>query len=290
MSGSTPDMRPSDEVLLAYAEGMLPAEEAAAVARHLETDDEARHLVESFRRTAGLAAGAYAHILDLPVPDRLVQAARGTAAAPSQGAPTNVIPLRERRRSSARMPSYLAAMAASVLVIVGAVGGYYAAQPPGQPAGPLVLAVGPVEPGGIVARLLETAASHQPVTHRQGAGSGDLELVVVASFKDGHGRICRELEVAPAQSEAVDSPGMTGAVACRGEAGQWSILAAVRHAGPLAGQVAGQVGPATGNITPASGATSSPIEAVLSAIGANEAIPAAEEKALIERRWTAGPQ
>ena len=78
MSGNLPVQRPSDEILLAYADGALAADQRAAVESYLAGDPEARDLVELLRSSGTLTAQAYAHIIDEPVPERLVATVKGT--------------------------------------------------------------------------------------------------------------------------------------------------------------------------------------------------------------------
>lgn len=276
MDRPKPAQRPSDEVLLAFADGALTGEEADAVARHLETDEDARQLVDTFKRTAVLVSAAYDPVLDAPVPERLVKAASGEPAA---AAPSNVVPLRRRMNGWPKASVYLAPLAASVLLAVGAVAGYrLAAVTPPDSKG-LQLAVGPLPAGAPIATILETTASNMPVTPGRAAPTSAAELMVVATFYDRNGRACREFEVTFPPNGAAADPALFAAIGCRNSEGRWSIEGAVH--------LAGGPSPSLGEFNPASGKSFSAIEGVLTALGAKPAITPAEEQALIESRWGA---
>ncbi len=69
--------RVSEDLLMAYADGALSGEEAGRVEALLERDAKARERVRLYRETAALARAAFNDVLEEPVPERLVEAARG---------------------------------------------------------------------------------------------------------------------------------------------------------------------------------------------------------------------
>lgn len=270
------DKRPSDETLLAFADGMLPADAAEAVARYIAHDAEARALVENFKVSGALISAAYDDILDAPVPDHLTKAIMDR---PLSAAPDNVVPLRRRTADRLGGIPYLAPLAACLLLAVGAMAGHWLARSGNPSTDGIQVAIGSLSNTTALARLLEEGASNTPVALRGGAES--IDVMVVATFLDRNGRACREFEVtraADASPSSVEgSREFTAAIACRGAKGEWSIEGAFHLAG-------GQQ-PSLGEFNPASGQSFSAIEGVLKAMGASPALSQADEKAAIDRRW-----
>ncbi len=111
----------SDETLMAYADGELDAAAGAAVEAAMQEDPEIAERVARHRALRETMRGAFSAVLNEPVPDRLVAAARGQKAAPGN-AVTDLSVAREtaRRRSSAAPRGWQpAAMAASLLLGLG---------------------------------------------------------------------------------------------------------------------------------------------------------------------------
>jgi hypothetical protein len=66
-----------DEILMAYADGELEDAQRAAIAAAVEKDPELARRVERHRATRARVAGAFAGVLDQPLPEKLITAARG---------------------------------------------------------------------------------------------------------------------------------------------------------------------------------------------------------------------
>ena len=94
--------------------------------------------------------------------------------------------------------------------------------------------------------------------------------MVIATFRDRAGRVCREIEVSA--SGAASAP-VIGAVACRLADGVWYVEGAARMASS---------DPA---YSPASGGDAPAIQGILSAIGAKKALTRSEEEALLKSGW-----
>lgn len=78
--------KPNDERLIAYLDGELDEAERAEIARWLEQDEGLRDRTAALGESAGLLRAAFDEVLREPLPERLIAAARGTAApASSQG-------------------------------------------------------------------------------------------------------------------------------------------------------------------------------------------------------------
>ncbi len=107
-------MRFSDETLMAYADGELDLVTRAEVESAMAVDPEVARAVERHRAMAIKVRGAYAGVLEEPVPERL-------AALVANPAPAQVVDLAARRDERRMAPGRLslptwAALAASVAV------------------------------------------------------------------------------------------------------------------------------------------------------------------------------
>jgi hypothetical protein len=126
-------MSVSDETLMAYADGEVDEATRAIIEAAMRENPEVRRRIAEHRALREAMQGAFSAVLDEPVPQRLIDAARGPTAAPAGG---RVVDLASARRAAAgRAPGRLrswqpAAMAASVLVGV-ALGyvGWHSAKP-----------------------------------------------------------------------------------------------------------------------------------------------------------------
>jgi hypothetical protein len=110
-------MSVSDETLMAYADGEADAATRAIIEAAMRDDPEIRRRIEEHRALREAMQGAFSEVLDEPVPQRLIDAARGGGAARAG----NVVDLARARRAAGYAPGRLAswrpaAMAASILV------------------------------------------------------------------------------------------------------------------------------------------------------------------------------
>ncbi len=194
--------RIDDDLLMAYADGELPAAEVARVEALLARDPAARERVRRYRETAALARAAFASTLEEPVPAaleaRIREMARGDEAA------SGVVPFPRgpRRRSLRRMALPLAA---SLALVIG-------------------LAVGtglrPEDDHRLLARALETTPSGE---------LGPGEVLPLATLRAADGRWCRRFQ------SARDGRVLEG-VACRDPASGWRAVVLVeRETGDGAG-------------------------------------------------------
>jgi len=122
--------RHSDEALVAYLDGELDADERRRVEAWLEADPLVRERLTALAQTGDLVRGAYADIVNEPVPARLIAAARGVSGtAPGAAQEAEILVL--KRPSSAAIPPPnrrwqigLAAAAGLFGVIFGGAGTY----------------------------------------------------------------------------------------------------------------------------------------------------------------------
>ncbi len=202
-----PEPRHDDETLMAYVDGELPTDEARQVSEALRADPEAAARVALFKATRQrLRESSVADAS--PVKDEIVQRIRTLSHEQQGRQTTRVIPF--RRAAGVWTP---AALAASVALIVGASLGY---------------AIGTLPRDvGMMASIVVDEGWRQALDGLPSGESRDLpdgRLTAVASFRDGSGRLCREVEHRPAAQER------TIAVLCHGT-GEWRLRLRVATGG-----------------------------------------------------------
>ena len=118
----------SDEALVAYLDGELESAERRHVEAWLDADPAARDRLSALAQSADLVRSAYADIVNEPVPERLLAAARGESAVPRPSASAEIVALSPRRvagpRPSRRQWIGLAAAAALFGLMIGSAGTY----------------------------------------------------------------------------------------------------------------------------------------------------------------------
>ncbi len=233
--------------IAAFVDGELVGEDAARVARLIETDPEAARVALKLMEMNDLLREAFAGPAEEEAPAPLRAA---VLAEPGKVATL-------KRKPVFASPAVFSALAATLALTVGlGLGG--ALFGTGGPEGArLALGAGPAPEEAAAA--FETAAS----------GTEAAGLRPLASFETASGP-CREFE-ALRDGGAVAATGL----ACR-EGGAWSVL--VLAAAPEA-----ESGPA--GFAPASGAAADAVGALLDALGAGPALSPAEEAARIGAGW-----
>ena len=119
----------SDEALVAYLDGELDDAERADVEAWLDVEPAVRDRLLALAESAGLVRNAFADILNEPVPERLIAAARGETAV-AHPAEAEIITLRPAAAKPAPVSSWrrhvqLAAAAGLFGLLVGAGAGYF---------------------------------------------------------------------------------------------------------------------------------------------------------------------
>jgi anti-sigma-K factor RskA len=153
----------AEERIIAYVDGELPAEARAAFEREVAADEALAAAVARHGSLAARVSGAYAPVLDEPIPPRLLAAA---SAANDRGRPVRAL------------PSWAAAAAA---LAVGVLAGRAV-----WPEGPLAARHGQLVAQGGLSRALSTELA------------SDVSAVKVGlTLKTGDGRYCRTFESAP---------------------------------------------------------------------------------------------
>ena len=209
----------SEEILMAYADGELDAATRASVEAAMQEDPEIRKRVAGHRALRETMRGAFSAVLDEPVPDRLIEAARGQTAAPRSVVAdlSAAKDAAQRRKSAAARRWQPAAMAASLLLGLGL--GFLAWHGPGGAS------IQPGVGGGLVAgAALAKALSNQLSDDRS-----QLKVAVAGlSFRDKSGDYCRTFSLTGSDPSL--------GLACR-EGADWRIkaLAQAPHAAANSG-------------------------------------------------------
>ena len=206
----------SDETLMAFADGELDAATRAVIEAAMREDPEVFQRVARHRALRAALQGAFSEVLNEPVPERLIAAARRPVATPA----SNVVDLAQARGAAAReaprnaRPSWRwqpGAMAASLLMGFGL--GYLAWH-----GSPTVLQSS--SSGGLVAgRTLAEALSTQLSADRP---AGTVAAVGM-SFRSKSGDYCRTFSLSGTDAGA--------GLACReGDSWKIKVLAQAPHA------------------------------------------------------------
>jgi hypothetical protein len=241
-----------EETLMAFADGELDAATQAEISAAMARDPELARRVATHRALRTEVAGAFATVIDQPVPEKLLESARNAPRAPGPPLRGNVVKF-PSRGSRAPSPPWRArewmAMAASLVL-----GGLLSWQFMVRSGGDIAAQDGGLVARGGLAQALDTQlASNQPA---------DAAVRIGLSFKATDGAYCR--------SFVAHSPSTAG-LACRA-GGQWRI------------DVASAVDPAGGGLRPAATLPPAIVQAIEARMG-GEALDAAGETAARDAGW-----
>jgi hypothetical protein len=196
----------SEETLMAYADGELDAAARASVEAAMQKDPEIRKRLARHRALRETMQGAFSAVLKEPVPQRLIEAARGQSAAPKSAVvDLSVARAAARKDSAAPRRWQPAAMAASLLLGLGL--GFLAWH------GSRGALIQPGADGGLTASAtLAEALSTQLSDDR----SAERVAVTGLSFRNKSGDYCRTFSLTGTEASS--------GLACR-EGTDWSIKA-----------------------------------------------------------------
>lgn len=207
-------MNISDETLMAYADGEADAATRASIETAMRDDPEIAGRVALHRAMRATLQGAFAAVIEEPVPERLIAAARGQARPATSAAPSAVADLAGARNAanrkleaSAARRWQPAALAACLLLGVGT--GYLA----WHGSGTLIEAnAGGLTAGAALAEALSTQLSDDRST--------GLVAVTGLSFRNKAGGYCRTFSL---------SADAASGLACR-DGARWKIQALAQAA------------------------------------------------------------
>lgn len=248
------------EKVMAYFDQELDPEQQAEVDKMLAEDAEARTFLAQLRESDQFIAGGLSSVLDEPVPQRLIDAARGQSSAANE-------PMADDTSAAGKPPDtkvvqfvkkpmfgrWTWATAASVLLLVAA--GAFMTLPGGSQTDALAIALN---------NGLEQTASGEIY----GQPENGIQVMPVATFRTAEANVCRQFA---AQMQDQQTVGL----ACRSGEGQWQVRTQQTLPG---GKTTGQT------YTPASGG-SGPVAEKLQELNAGQPLDADEERALISGQW-----
>lgn len=148
-------MSVTEEMLMAHADGELSADDRAMVDAAVAADPALAARLALHQRLRSRISGAYQPVMEEPVPERLLNAAR----------PSNVVDLAARRSRIVRWGAMAACLVAGVLVGVGVPRG-------GDP----------MQARGDLAAALDTQLA---------STQSDEAIRIGLTFRDGEGALCR---------------------------------------------------------------------------------------------------
>ena len=239
-------MKVSDEMLMALTDGELDADTAESVAQAVSADPALQARLAEFELTRRLAKGAFASVLEEPVPPRLVAALGGSRSADRKPHP------------SRRWWPFGAAVAAGIA-------GFAIASLLGEiPQG-----AGTLPDTRAIAQLLKSTPSGETIAWRGDSGSAAGSFAATGSFAVPDG-VCRTFTL---EEEPADAGEWRGVACHQGEL--WSVEILVAGAAPEQ----------SGFFSTASERATQSIDAFLDAMGAGGALEAAEEAALMANNW-----
>jgi hypothetical protein len=250
----------SDETLMAYADGELDAAVRASVEAAMREDPEIGKRVARHRALREAMQGAFSAVLNEPVPDRLIEAARGQAAATKNAVVDLSVAREAARRKNFAAPRrwQQAAMAASLLLGLGL--GFLAWHGSG---GTLLQ---PGAGGGLIA---STALAEVLSTQLSDDRPADRVVVAGLSFRNKSGDYCRTFYLTGSDASA--------GLACR-EGTDWRIKALAQAARTAAN---------SGNFRAAASEDSPAIRAAVEGSIDGEPLDHAGEIAAREAGWAA---
>lgn len=188
---------PTDEELMAFADGALDAASMERIARLVANDPELAATVEMYRKSAERVREVRDALDAEPVPDALRQSIETMIASSTSPTETlarppaeNVLSFRPRQPAASppRQRVWAMPMAAALLAVVGGVVGYMAGRDVTGSAAPSLAAVGEALPAA-VGSVLASSASGSEVTLAEG------RLRMISTVRSKSGNLCREFEL-----------------------------------------------------------------------------------------------
>jgi anti-sigma factor RsiW len=265
----------TDEVLMAYADGLLDPAERTDIEASIKEHPEYQRKVEKFRATLKPVHQAFQEAMDS---NQLELAARITQEVPAAATVSNVqtiAPGNARPRASS-IGAYLPWPAALVATLALAVGGglgwfmHSSAQRDPTAADLITFGDGSLQAEGALAQLLETAKSGVVVSARDVHGRA-WQLKTIFSFRSVADVPCRRYELSSGATERF------AGYACRDSNGRWHIQAHAR----LDAKVNGKP-----RFSPAGDSHESAVDAASRTNMNGDVLESSEECRLIENHWS----
>ena len=240
------------EMLMAYVDDELDAQQRIKVENLINQSEEARHLVEKFSVTANFLKHSLDNIAKQDVPEQLIE----TLQSPTKA---EVIPLKTTKHQNwltKNWPSL--AVAATLLLTIGTLVGTYVA----KTQEPVMTTTG-IEP---LQHALEAVPSGQQFNPK----GSNTKITLVATYKTKNGYVCREFK-------RENIHGLSSGLACRNNAGYWVKQIELADTILTTTTTRQEYAPASGS--------NDPISDMLDMLDAGSVVPVAEEQTLIDNRW-----
>lgn len=250
----------TDELLVAYVDDQLDEAQREIVSATLEHDPHLCRRAEEMQLARDLLREAFTLQPAATVPVRILEAEKRLAAACTQHRP-------RARRVIRVNPKY--GFAAALVLCAAGTATYLAWQKGSEPARALATAVGRIDPGNPLHKLLESTPSAQVVNVTE----EEAALRAILTFRATDGRICREFEI-------IARSGAATGIACR-EGGHWRAEVLLSSAAAP---------PSSEYYTPASGAEDAGIAAVADRLMHGDPLGAGEEAQVLNGWRTRAPE
>lgn len=255
-----------DEIIMAYADGQVSAEERAWFESMLATDPALRHRLDPFLATVPGQFSAFDAVLSAPVPNRLLETIRGTNPAVKHKAAQPGLLERLFPNGFGLMPA--AGYAAALVVGIGVGSAMLGSS---SSVEPLVRAD---RDGFVAAGKLQLALDKTPSNDKRLVSEGDIRPVL--TVRDREGRVCRQYEII--------GPGKAGpqGFACRESDGDWRIRVLTGGTDQTgSAQTVGQ--------NDEGAAINSMVGTVVKSLPGQSELTSVEELFLIEKGWDGAP-
>ena len=243
----------TDEMLMAFADGVLAPEESEIVRAAVMRDPELMRTYESFARTGAVLARRYEGVI-AQVPQRLMDIPTRRGSWRPSGAFARLV-------EGLRIPAPSLALAIPALAVAAAAGWLVGTATPTPP-----------EAGGYAASEALRTALETTVAPSTGDIAEGVTLKPTYTFATQHGAWCRQYQLTYGTN--LQSAG----IACRQADGDWNVIAQTDP-----GPVPTSATPA-GKVTTA-GADEDRLRNLRSTIKAGDVLDREQEAALIDRGW-----
>ena len=252
----------NDELLSAYLDAELPANEQARVEKALAADTKAQQRLEHLRYNDTLLQKVYSTLDEKPLPEGLVS----QILAANDSGSTRVVRFDPRRRRVPGGMFWPASIAAALLVFLGMGYGVRTMSGPHYRHASQVLASHTIKTQNPLYAVLENTPAARTVALVEKTA---ITARPVMTLRLADGRLCREVRVS-------DPASVQTALACR-EGGTWTI------------RLRGKPGVASGSGGYRTASADSAFDAALDRLGAQAPLDAKEAAALMARGWKNRP-
>jgi hypothetical protein len=267
----------SDEVLMAYADGLLDPAERIDVEASIREHPEYQRMIEKFRATLKPVHQAFEEAMDSGHLELAARIQRQEVPATTSVRNGRTIAPNHAQSRASSIASYFpwpAALAASLALLVGGGLGWFmhSSPPRDQTAADLItFGDGSLQAEGALAQLLETARSGAVLSVRDVHGRA-WQLKTIFSFRSMADVPCRRYELSNGATERF------AGYACRDSHGRWHIEAHARIDAKVNGKP---------HFSPAGDGQENPVDAAIRNYMNGDVLQSSDEVRLIERHWSA---